>query len=274
MATDAKNIGAKVAIGIEEARGEVITFLEDDDVYVPERLQIVYNAFKSIKDLIHFHNDYAYIDEKGNFIGYREGYFRYKDLIIPNNVKRRIVDEYVNLTWASLFNSAVAIRRSISIKRLNIIRHLIHIDPWLLYISLIEPGNLMATSRILTFKGVNKLGRYHQTQGPGSIIINTYIQYLIDLSIIMERSFIDLGCRRCITDFLIRTVEISSFPKSHRLINIKIPHSILKIILSRNLSVRTDITVLIDFMLQYLPNFTKILYLYARYLLGSSAPKF
>ncbi len=40
-----KSLGGKVAIGVEESKGNIITILEDDDIYMPERLQIIYNAF-------------------------------------------------------------------------------------------------------------------------------------------------------------------------------------------------------------------------------------
>ncbi|MFP3287457.1 MAG: glycosyltransferase family A protein [Acidilobus sp.] len=54
--------------GLEEVSGEVVTFLDDDDVYVPERLEDIYKAFTSYDRLVYFHNSWAVIDENGNVL--------------------------------------------------------------------------------------------------------------------------------------------------------------------------------------------------------------
>jgi len=54
--------------GLEEVSGEVVTFLDDDDVYVPERLEAIYKAFTSYDRLVYFHNSWAVIDENGNVL--------------------------------------------------------------------------------------------------------------------------------------------------------------------------------------------------------------
>jgi glycosyltransferase involved in cell wall biosynthesis len=54
--------------GLEEVSGEVVTFLDDDDVYVPERLEAIYKAFTSYDRLVYFHNSQAIIDENGNVL--------------------------------------------------------------------------------------------------------------------------------------------------------------------------------------------------------------
>jgi len=48
--------GRMVLAGLEESRGEVITFLDDDDVYVSNRLEEVYKAFNTYRYLVYFHN--------------------------------------------------------------------------------------------------------------------------------------------------------------------------------------------------------------------------
>jgi glycosyltransferase involved in cell wall biosynthesis len=52
--------------GLEEVSGEVVTFLDDDDVYVPERLEAIYKAFTSYDRLVYFQNSQTIIDENGN----------------------------------------------------------------------------------------------------------------------------------------------------------------------------------------------------------------
>jgi len=60
--------GRKILAGLEESKGDVITFLEDDDVYASNRLEEVYKAFKSYDRLVYFHNSQAIIDGNGNLL--------------------------------------------------------------------------------------------------------------------------------------------------------------------------------------------------------------
>jgi glycosyltransferase involved in cell wall biosynthesis len=60
--------GRKILAGLEESKGDVITVLEDDDVYVSNRLEEVYKAFTSYDRLVYFHNSQAVIDDKGNVL--------------------------------------------------------------------------------------------------------------------------------------------------------------------------------------------------------------
>jgi len=60
--------GRMVLTGLEESRGEVITFLDDDDMYVSNRLEEVYKAFTSFKRLVYFHNSQTIIDGNGNLL--------------------------------------------------------------------------------------------------------------------------------------------------------------------------------------------------------------
>jgi glycosyltransferase involved in cell wall biosynthesis len=60
--------GRKILVGLEESRGEVITFLEDDDMYASNRLEEVYKAFTSYNRLVYFHNSQKIIDDKGNLL--------------------------------------------------------------------------------------------------------------------------------------------------------------------------------------------------------------
>jgi len=60
--------GRKILAGLEESKGDVITVLEDDDVYVSNRLEEVYKVFTSYDRLVYFHNSQTIIDENGNVL--------------------------------------------------------------------------------------------------------------------------------------------------------------------------------------------------------------
>ncbi|HEV2316869.1 MAG TPA: glycosyltransferase family 2 protein [Thermoplasmata archaeon] len=63
--TDEVPLGAKLAIGTRAARGEVLTFLEDDDAYAPERLRAVADRFRASPELGYFRNGQHLIGENG-----------------------------------------------------------------------------------------------------------------------------------------------------------------------------------------------------------------
>ncbi|MFP3287130.1 MAG: glycosyltransferase family 2 protein [Acidilobus sp.] len=60
--------GRKILVGLEESKGDVITFLEDDDMYASNRLEEVYKAFTSYDRLVYFHNSQTIIDGNGNLL--------------------------------------------------------------------------------------------------------------------------------------------------------------------------------------------------------------
>ncbi|WP_048812779.1 glycosyltransferase family A protein [Acidilobus saccharovorans] len=68
VVTDVVPLGGKIAIGLEEAKGDIITFLEDDDMYREVRLEKVYKVFTLHRDVIYFHNEQVLIDERGDVI--------------------------------------------------------------------------------------------------------------------------------------------------------------------------------------------------------------
>lgn len=71
---------AKYSQGIQESKGEVICFLEDDDAFFKNKLEIVYNAFQNNSSLVFYKNNAYktkdienYLDKKRNNL-YRKKY--------------------------------------------------------------------------------------------------------------------------------------------------------------------------------------------------------
>ncbi|WP_048812776.1 glycosyltransferase family 2 protein [Acidilobus saccharovorans] len=60
--------GPFVLAGLEEAKGDIITFLDDDDMYREDRLSYIYRAFASSRDVVYFHNEQVIINEEGKVI--------------------------------------------------------------------------------------------------------------------------------------------------------------------------------------------------------------
>ncbi len=54
---DQVDVGGKLSIGIENAKGNIISFLEDDDKFFPDKLKFVYDTFED-KRVVYVHNGY------------------------------------------------------------------------------------------------------------------------------------------------------------------------------------------------------------------------
>lgn len=59
-------IGEYLKAGLEQAKGEVISFMEDDDIFCKDKLEVVYDLFKSNEKLVYFHNISQFINENKN----------------------------------------------------------------------------------------------------------------------------------------------------------------------------------------------------------------
>ncbi len=59
-----KSLGGKLAEAIKVSRGEVISFLEDDDAFVETKLECVQSLFTINKNLVYYHNGYTPVNEK------------------------------------------------------------------------------------------------------------------------------------------------------------------------------------------------------------------
>ncbi|MFP3202670.1 MAG: glycosyltransferase [Sulfolobus sp.] len=58
---DTPSYGERVSVGIEESKGEILAFLEDDDEFKPNKLSKIYNVFSTQKEVSYFHDTREYI---------------------------------------------------------------------------------------------------------------------------------------------------------------------------------------------------------------------
>lgn len=63
--SDSRYFGTFRAVGIEQCHGDVVCFLDDDDVWDTRRLEIVSREFSQLDTLIYFHNSQFFIDRAG-----------------------------------------------------------------------------------------------------------------------------------------------------------------------------------------------------------------
>ncbi|MGB9763523.1 MAG: glycosyltransferase family 2 protein [Minisyncoccia bacterium] len=134
-------IGEDLALGIERAKGEVISFLDDDDLFMPKKLETVYNYFKKYENLVYLHNSEYFIDEKGN-----PTRFWVKDLnedVVLNHVKDLNILSKLRI-YGLFFNMS-----SISVRKNKILPYLENLkkinsnqDDFVFFISLYKFPNL------------------------------------------------------------------------------------------------------------------------------------
>ncbi|AEB95039.1 glycosyltransferase [Metallosphaera cuprina] len=102
---DSKKQGEFLYKGIEKSKGDIITFLDDDDMYDENRLRIVYNAFKE-RRIGGFKNQQILIDKLGNKI---------KEEELKKNVLLNSKTYNYRKNYPDIFNnsSSIALRRDI-----------------------------------------------------------------------------------------------------------------------------------------------------------------
>jgi glycosyltransferase involved in cell wall biosynthesis len=64
-----RTIGYRLAKGIEEAEGDVLVFLKDDDAFVSKKLEYIYKYVCSRDDIGYYHHLAYMIDEKNRLLG-------------------------------------------------------------------------------------------------------------------------------------------------------------------------------------------------------------
>ncbi len=65
---DAEYFGAGAVAGVAASRGEIVTFLEDDDRFLPDKLASVLRSFQEDPSLGFYRNGFVVIDEQGRQI--------------------------------------------------------------------------------------------------------------------------------------------------------------------------------------------------------------
>jgi hypothetical protein len=152
-------VGAQIADALKYVKGEVICFLEDDDLFVKEKLKYVYDTFQKDKSIVYINNARKYIDENKRYLTKSPSKFerREKDIIIREADKKPInllkIQQYSN----PFFNqSSIAIKTSI-LKRFIADLKNIKFAPDLFYyfVSLVS-GDLLISTKELTLYMVHE----------------------------------------------------------------------------------------------------------------------
>lgn len=136
--------------------GKVLCFLDDDDAFLPNKLQKILDIFKNNEKIGYYSNYMDIINEDGhvykerNKIGTISSRRREKEMIINNNSSFKSIQKFVAYGGNS-FNSTISIRKSILEQYKSILNYTLRTEDEILFAIALDSGyNLMLNSLILT----------------------------------------------------------------------------------------------------------------------------
>ena len=104
--------GEQVADALKYAKGEVICFLEDDDLFTKEKLKTIYSLIND--KICYIHNGMFYIDENGNQIKNEKNRNLETKILVRNTDKSKKFDiPFVN-------NSAISVKKELLMRNKNV----------------------------------------------------------------------------------------------------------------------------------------------------------
>lgn len=122
-------LGEDIALGVENAKGEVLSFLDDDDQFYPQKLEHVYKMFRENKRIVYYHNNYSAINEKKQPIKFNNGSIDFNMSCIT--VRKKIIHkdkiskiEYLPDTF--MYYSAVDYGGKVISDKLKLTRYTLH----------------------------------------------------------------------------------------------------------------------------------------------------
>lgn len=142
-------LGTKVAEGFRASRADLVTFLEDDDLYAPERLAYLREAFRSDPALNYLQNGFRVIDANGRPRPAKDLHVRMMRTWLDRGAVRipgPPSDRNLGAirTLPSGFNtSSIAVRRALLADHLDVLGQVdMLVDVTLLYLAFLRHGYL------------------------------------------------------------------------------------------------------------------------------------
>lgn len=189
VCSDEQSLGSKLISGVEKSEGEVICFLEDDDLFDKRKLSYVHNLFSRDAYLSYYHNYFDTVDSSGR-ISKRV----YRGSAIGTEYIRGRNDLNKLRTLSKLnpgFNlSCITIRKETILRDSKRIRGLTAgIDSFIFYSILSTNRGVMANAEKLTYFRVHEGSSTHSFSSYSTFLSNTsnyFVSHLETMSEISE----------------------------------------------------------------------------------------
>ncbi len=144
------HLGAKIAEGVRAARGPVVTFLEDDDLCHPQRLELIHRAFTDDPELGFFHHGQLTFPD-GASPAFPDRLPDRPPTRIPPDRRTREECERVWTLGAGYNASSTAMRRDLLMPHLAQLAHMrVGIQPYFFYRAWCSSKALVLDARPLT----------------------------------------------------------------------------------------------------------------------------
>lgn len=150
--TKDQSFHGKIRTGVLESKGEILTFLEDDDLYSNDRLETIFRVFAESSDLTYYHNSHIPINNQGEKLQKTLYSNPGKSFVImPGNDYKEQLKEIS--TYSPDFNtSSMAIKRSIFLDAIEYFdKTTAAVDNFIFYCSARVEGKMIIDSHKLTF---------------------------------------------------------------------------------------------------------------------------
>lgn len=160
LSTD-QQIGKKFVEGLRISTGEIVCFLEDDDIFLKNKLIEVSKVFTKHPNLIYFHNNASFIDENDVHIENFDTVTtrkisRINEVYLKNENKDNEVFNLFDLGpyWN---NSCISIRKSHFIANLTTLSNVKTIfDGAIFFSALCSIGDILLTGKVLNYYRMNR----------------------------------------------------------------------------------------------------------------------
>lgn len=145
---EGKTYGNMLKVAIQESKGDIICFLEDDDVFSPDKIKYIKKIFSSNPDLSYYHNSHFKIDGAGRRFDNerKKECLLFKPFESYHEVKRvmnRDVDH--NLSSVTIKKQYVSSDELATLSKINL-----SVDTYMFAISLKDGTVLIDDNRLLT----------------------------------------------------------------------------------------------------------------------------
>lgn len=210
--------GDMLRVAIQESKGDIICFLEDDDIFSPDKIKYIKKIFNSSPETSYYHNSYFRIDDFGKQIGIEQNKEKISFLPFKNSKElKKIMNRNVDHNLSSITVNKRYINSSelVTLSRINL-----SVDTYMFAISLKEGTKLIDDNSLLTgYRIHDSTSNPNKKTSPENPYLRLHEMYSKDYKIssnITENSYFKdfLNCR-----YKIEKLYYSAHRKRHILQN-------------------------------------------------------
>ncbi len=182
------SIGTMIVNAISQTRGQYVAFLDDDDIFYPDKLSTILKTITSVPSLVYYHNAFDSIDSSSLKI--QDHRHRHpKSLVILRNGRSHTYVKTAKTLSGDINMSSIAVRRDLLTKYAQALRNIDGLqDVFIFYLSALSGGELLLDSRVLTGYRIHTSeshGDLENVENYSSAIRNVLKKYLKSYEILM-----------------------------------------------------------------------------------------